>query len=309
MMRPIVAVVALAVGASAVARGDPPVASAAGAPPINVVVGDNRAPMDSYGVSYNVAAAPLPAGHLDAVPVEDELGALQAYIPHFRYVVRRLPGVAADGARLPAMETTDLTLGEFVNYVNANCPQVRIEPDKSVSDSDPLYVVTLSPPPPTTRPGGAAPYVVRAVSIRAAVQVQQRVRDETPDAALADVLSLVQVLVDTSPDGGAVKLKVHEPTGMLIVDAPAPVADAVAAAVETMSKLTPEQARLMSLDQTKLASVDSLNAALARAQAQVADRDRELARWRDWANRQHELELNLRSRVAATQAATQPAGH
>jgi hypothetical protein len=240
----------------------------------NFFVTQPGAPLGDYGgTELPIAGAPLPAGHQDATPVATFLHALQVHIPHFRYIIRgERAGDAGRGAMLPAMDTSDLTLGEWVNYVNANCPGIDIQPDTSVSEKDPLYVVTLSTPTPAT-----VPHVVRAVSVRAAVQVQQRVRSEDAKAALADVLSLVQVMVDESPYGRAVKLKVHEPTGMLVFDGPAPLADAVAAAVETMSRLTPEQLRLLSVDLRKLETAES---EAASARGELADAKAETERMR-----------------------------
>ncbi len=202
-------------------------------------------PLDVYGTaSLPIAAAPLPAGRLDGVHVEEYLKALQVRLPRFRYIIRRNNVTESYTPLLPNMETSSLTLGEFVNFVNQNCPGVRIEPDNSVSQNDPLYVVALSgSTSPTTKVPAAS--VVHAVSIRAAIQVQQQIRSEDANAAMADVLSLVQAMVNESPDRSTVKLKVHEATSMLIFDGPAALGDTVASAIETMSRLTDDERSLL----------------------------------------------------------------
>ena len=270
--------------------------------------------MTSYGTDVPVMGAPLPPGRVASVPIEDYFKQLQAHIPRLRYVVvRRWTGVTSDGPSLPAMDTTDLTLGEFVNFVNANCPGARIEPDTSVSEVDPLYVVTLSPPAvASTRT--ATPHVVRAVSVRAAVQVQQRVRAEDATSALADVLSLVQVIVDDSPDGRGAKLKVHEPTGMLIFDGPAPLADAVAGAVTTMGQLTADQQHLLEVEAKR---VQRLELELKNEQLRAANSDDRLGKLSDENRRLQSLQYQMKDsaeleiadlRRQLAQAATRPAG-
>jgi hypothetical protein len=154
----------------------------------------NTTTADSYGDTVAMAFAPLPAGHTDAMPLEDYFKSLQVRYPHFRYVINR-PGWTPDAKTppLPALETTDLTLGELVNLINQTPtdPPVHIVAETSVSQLDPLYVVTLMQPSRSSTTA-VTPHVVRAVSIRSAVQVQQRVRHEDEKAAVADVMSLVQ---------------------------------------------------------------------------------------------------------------------
>lgn len=191
-----------------------------------------------YGVSVPIAAALIGPPAPGTRWLMEYLESLHLTVPHFRYVVRRPPGTNADerGPKWSPIEGTGLTVGEFVNYVNGNYAGVQIDTDTTVSQMNPLYVVTLSPPlaAPTTAPAVESP-VVRVYSLRDAVLTQRHIRHETEGRATADVLSLLQAVVDATPAGRTARLQVHEPTGMLIVIGHPSVGEAVGNTLSTLN--------------------------------------------------------------------------
>ena len=92
---------------------------------------DSRAP---------VGAAPrlpttLPTLEAEAMPMErigsstsldDQLAEIRKALPEFNSVVVRDPGVPADYPMLPAMTLKNVTLGQFLQFIQASYPVVQI---------------------------------------------------------------------------------------------------------------------------------------------------------------------------------------
>jgi hypothetical protein len=160
---------------------------------------------------------PMPTESIDKpVLLDDELRAIHDAIPAFIWVTNRDGYAAADYPTLPRMTLKNVTVGQFLQYVQTAFPGVqclRID-----GPNGPLYSIRIS-----GNPNGAHNNHVRLYRLSEIINAQadeeaakdkdvSKSRDDRVKAATNDVLSLLQAALDQTDPDGAMSLKIHEPT-------------------------------------------------------------------------------------------------
>jgi hypothetical protein len=155
------------------------------------------------------------------IPLEDPLAAPRSAIPDFNSVVVRDDGVPQQYPTLPVMTLKNVTVGQFLQFVQASFPSVQIlridgppgalysirirADDKFLAsmDQDRVRLYRLSE-------------IINGLAdekARSGKDSKDANRDERIKGATNDVLSLLQAALDqTDPNGPPGALKIHEPT-------------------------------------------------------------------------------------------------
>jgi len=173
----------------------------------------------------NLEKQPMPMDRIDKpVSLDDQFQAIRAAIPEFNSVVVREAGVPKDYPTLPAMTLKNVTLGQFLQFVQGAFPAVQIIRIDGTAGA--LYSVRIRYDAEAMRPPTSFPqnqlhlYRLNDVIYQlAAEKVQKDKEIKLADAikeATNDVLSLLQAALDQTDNDGPTVLKIHEPTETLM---------------------------------------------------------------------------------------------
>jgi hypothetical protein len=221
----------------------------------------------------------VPAG---GRPLRDVLADVQKSVPSFHCVVTSDPGMADNEPVLPPMQLTDLTIGQFLQFVNDTYPKVTIHRIDGAADKPPLYALNVGTPddgggghtqslftPPAPPPVEPPTLSVRVVSLSELVRPRAAAKTGDGDRtrlATDDVLSAVQAALDVAAlPGPPATVKVHQPTLTLIVrgtDAQLKLVD------QTLKSLQPTENQLVE----QVAGLQAANDALHAENAELKRR-------------------------------------
>ena len=140
----------------------------------------------------------------------------------------RDPGVAPDYPTLPAMTLKNVTLGQFMQFVQASYPGVQCV--RIDGPAGALYSIRIRPDEEAMRRAALrgdanrvrlyrladAINALTADKPRAGPEGKDINRDEAVKDATNQVLSLLQAALDQTDQDGPVTLKIHEPTQTLM---------------------------------------------------------------------------------------------
>ena len=237
-------------------------------------------------------------------PLREVLAELHKAVPTFQCVLTAPPGLSADDEpRVPAMELKDVTLGQFLQYVDRPTDGIYVRQIVGPGQKAPLYAVDIRErpapykvvnesgrivtaamptslrPPPRAQAADRTPAarvvvlnLADYVEVHAATMVDDRAN--RVERATNDALSAVQAALDVAAlPGPPAVIRVHPPTLTLIVRGTDPQLSLVE---QTLAGLKPtaEQRRLaldaMKQDYLKLIGeqqqrIGDLEMAVARA--------------------------------------------
>ncbi len=178
----------------------------------------------------SLESRPMPMDRIEKpVSLDDELAAIRAEIPDFNSVVVREPNIPKDYPTLPTMTLKNVTVGQFLQFVQASYPAVQIIRIDGLSGQ--LYSIRVRmeglggggggffAQGTAVDPNRLHLYRLNEVVKSLADEKAGKTRDGKPitqdDAvkeATNDVLSLLQAALDQTDQDGPSVLKIHEPT-------------------------------------------------------------------------------------------------
>lgn len=180
----------------------------------------------------SVEAQPMPADSLPATTLDQALETLRNSIPNFNSVITREPSVPADYPQLPAMTLKNVTVGQFLQFVQASFPGVQIVRIDGPSGS--LYAVRVRSDDAFQRARLFAvqaeneqnelkPNAVRVYRLTEVIGAVadtnssgDKKRDQLVKEATADVLSLLHAALEQTGGDAPASLKIHEQTQTLL---------------------------------------------------------------------------------------------
>jgi hypothetical protein len=191
-----------------------------------------------------VESQAMPGEKFENTPLDEVLQFIHDKVPEFNSVVVRSPGVQAGYPVIPGMSVKNVSIGQFLEFLEVSFPGVNIQRIKG--PTGPLYVIKVTAGPMDQPnfadfPGGFAPgfgggmpgapmpgpavppgqpqnvvVVYRLNDIVASLVAGKEGGRELQRNALTDILSLVQSALEESGEKEQVVLKVHESTQTLL---------------------------------------------------------------------------------------------
>jgi hypothetical protein len=161
----------------------------------------------------------MPAERIDKpILLDDEMEAIRTAIPSFNCVIVRDPGVAKNYPTIPAMTLKNVTLGQFMQFLQASFPGVQSKRIDGPSGS--LYAIRIRvEDDPLRRQWAIDRNRVRLYRLNEFINTladesaaKDKPRDERVKEATAQVLSLLQAALDQTDDQEPCIVKIHEPT-------------------------------------------------------------------------------------------------
>ncbi len=208
----------LATFGAAASRGDPPPA----------------------GLGDHMPSLTIPAA---GMPLDDVLAAVKKADPAFRYVIVRRADAPADVPRVPPMELTDMTFGQFLTVLRIANSDVEFQFVDGTKDQPGFLAFTIRPP---SFHDASRDTSVRVFGLTDSVLPRAAVKAGDGDhvkEATDDVLSAIQTAVDVAAlPGPAVVLKIHQPTFTLIARGTGAQLDLIS---QTVNALRPSKDELM----------------------------------------------------------------
>jgi hypothetical protein len=186
----------------------------------------------------DIEATVLPELAFDSMPFDDVLDFLRHKVNGFNAVAVRDPGAPPGYPLLTNLKLRDVSLGQFMEFIEKSYRGVHVERIQGTERSGPLFVIHIDAveqpgPPAGMIAGGAAPVgggpgmqpeepavsVYRLSTIISALAETKSAGSEPEKSkqALNDVLSLVQAALEQTGEKPKTSvLKVHEPTQVLV---------------------------------------------------------------------------------------------
>jgi hypothetical protein len=161
----------------------------------------------------------MPAERIDKpILLDDEMEAIRMAIPSFNCVIVRDPGVAKNYPTIPAMTLKNVTLGQFMQFLQASFPGVQSKRIDGPSGS--LYAIRIRmEDDPLRRQWAIDRNRVRLYRLNEFINTladespaKDKPREDRVKEATAQVLSLLQAALDQTDDPEPCIVKIHEPT-------------------------------------------------------------------------------------------------
>jgi hypothetical protein len=189
--------------------------------------------VEHSAAASNIETLPMPIAAIDQTTLDQVLHLIHDSNPQFNNVVIRAPGVPANYPTIPAMNFKNVTIGQFLQFVQVSFPGTtcfRID-----GATGPLYSFRISPEnmfggggrggdDPFPKPNSVHLYRLTEVinnladdnTAKDSKENKDTPRQDRIKSATDEVLSLLQAALDqTDPDGPCV-LKMHDPTLTLL---------------------------------------------------------------------------------------------
>ena len=160
---------------------------------------------------------PMPSDEITKpILLDDELREIHDAVPSFIWVLNRDGFAQPDYPTLPPMTLKHVTIGQFLQYVQAAFPGVQCVRIDGPEGS--LYSIRIAGSPDRPRTNHVRLYrlsdIINAQANESEAKDKDttKARDERMKTATNDVLSLLQAALDQTDPDGASSLKIHEPT-------------------------------------------------------------------------------------------------
>ena len=192
----------------------PPRAPEPPAPPF-----ESPTPESRDGVIPTIESAMMPTERIDKpILLDEQMEVLRQRIPSFNCVIVRDPGVAKNYPTIPVMMLKNVTVGQFLQFLQASFPGVQYK--RIDGPAGALYAIRVRmEDDPLRRQMAIDRNRVRLFRLNEFINT---LADESPDKekpreqkikeATAQVLSLLQAALEQTEDQEPCIVKIHEPT-------------------------------------------------------------------------------------------------
>jgi hypothetical protein len=182
-------------------------------------------PLDAASSSLSVESTPMPGERIERPTLlDDQMAALRAALPNFNVVIVRDPGVPKDYPTLPAMTLKNVTVGQFLEFIQASYPGMQL--DRINGPTGTLYAINIRMTEEAVRRNQVIEERNRVRLFRLNEYInaladespaKDKPREERVKEATAQVLSLLQAALEETDDGdGPTVVRIHEPTLTLL---------------------------------------------------------------------------------------------
>ena len=188
--------------------------------PVGEAIAISPPPQEKTGGNKHgpeMESQPMPSDRIDKPTLlDDELQAIRTAVPDFNSVIIRDAATPADYPTLPPMTLKNVSLGQFLQFIQAAYPGVQCIRIDGPAGS--LYSIRINSGNSNIQHNHVRLYrlsdIINAQADEAAAKDKDsnKPRDERLKAATDDVLSLLQAALDQTDQDGPSSLKIHEPT-------------------------------------------------------------------------------------------------
>jgi hypothetical protein len=180
------------------------------------------------GRGHSDEDAPMPMDRIERPTLLDtQIEAIRAAVPGFNAVILRSSGVAPNYPTLPPMQLKNVTIGQFMRFVQEAFPPVDVSPVDGPNGT--LYAIRVQGDDEAERRSKMAEQanrvrlfrltdIVRAMAAEMPGRgsASTRPEEERIKEATNHVLSLLQIAIEQADAGAPYSLKIHEPTLTLL---------------------------------------------------------------------------------------------
>jgi hypothetical protein len=208
--------------------------------------------------------APMPMDRIEKPTLLDkQIEAIRAAVPGFNGVIVRSPGVEPNYPMLPPMTLRNVTIGQFMRFVQAAFPSVEVSRIEGPNGT--VYAIRIRRDEDAERRARIAEQanrvrlfrlteIVRAMAAQPPAEGADKGKPDKPDKpvkpeeerikdATAHVLSLLQIAIEQTDTGAPYTLKIHEPTLTLLFKGSAEQNEVLEDALATLDPRFPKLSR------------------------------------------------------------------